>query len=277
MRLHQKIVDYWEISPPGPAFVDFEEEEIGFFKAIAQDRYEKIPEILTEIGYGLVPGMRVLEIGCGAGTDSEQLIKAGAELVAVDLTKKAVNLTQKRLQGISGNWKVMRADARQLPFEDGMFDQVYSHGVLHHVPEMEACIAEAYRVLKPGGMAKIALYHHDSLYRFYHILYKRGVLERGFETMTKEEILSFYSESREGCPYTRFIRQSEVASLFNQFSSVTFYVASQVKVNRVLTESEIDQIQDQELADFFKQARLWQDAGILEERAGRFLYIRATK
>jgi ubiquinone/menaquinone biosynthesis C-methylase UbiE len=56
----------------------------------------------------------------------------------------------------------MRADAENLPFDDGTFDLVYSWGVLHHTPDTSAAFAEALRVLKPGGTIKAMVYHTPS-------------------------------------------------------------------------------------------------------------------
>jgi SAM-dependent methyltransferase len=57
---------------------------------------------------------------------------------------------------------VRTADAERLPFDDGEFDIVYSWGVLHHTPNMQAALDEAVRVLAPGGQLKVMLYHRYS-------------------------------------------------------------------------------------------------------------------
>ena len=54
------------------------------------------------------------------------------------------------------------SDAENLDFEDESFDLVYSHGVLHHTPDIEAAVREIHRVLKPGGRAIVMLYHRGS-------------------------------------------------------------------------------------------------------------------
>jgi ubiquinone/menaquinone biosynthesis C-methylase UbiE len=73
-----------------------------------------------------------------------------------------VELGQQRsaAEGLDIEW--MEADAEDLPFDDGSFDLVYSWGVLHHTPQMDRALAEAQRVLAPGGGLRIMLYNRRS-------------------------------------------------------------------------------------------------------------------
>lgn len=88
---------------------------------------------------------RLLVIGCGDGSEAGHLARAtGALGVGIDLVVEA------RARG--AHVELARADARRLPFRDGAFDAVYCYHVLEHVPEPERAIAEARRVLSPGGL-----------------------------------------------------------------------------------------------------------------------------
>jgi ubiquinone/menaquinone biosynthesis C-methylase UbiE len=75
-------------------------------------------------------------------------------------------LTRRRfeMEGLGAELRV--ADAESLPFGDASFDLVYSHGVLHHTPDIGRAINEVHRVLKPGGTALVMLYHKNS-YNYY--------------------------------------------------------------------------------------------------------------
>lgn len=105
--------------------------EAGFFRHLLAER-------------GVRP-TRLLVIGCGDGVEAGHLARAtGARGVGIDLVVEA----RARGEGV----ELARCDARRLPFRDGAFDAVYCYHVLEHVPEPARAIAEARRVLAPGGI-----------------------------------------------------------------------------------------------------------------------------
>ncbi|HYM81625.1 MAG TPA: class I SAM-dependent methyltransferase [Candidatus Limnocylindria bacterium] len=107
------------------------EFEAGFFR-----------RLLEQAG---VRPRNVLVVGCGAGVEVAHIAQVtGASVIGVDLD------VDPRQQG--SNARLARADARRLPFRDGVFDAVYCYHVLEHVPTPETAIAEARRVLAPGGI-----------------------------------------------------------------------------------------------------------------------------
>jgi len=142
----------------------WEQEACGERYGAEQDRlrYELEPEILRFADFESAAGKRVLEIGVGMGADFIRWVRAGAVATGVDLTERAVDLTRRRLgsEGLVADVRV--ADAERLPFPDGSFDIVYSWGVLHHTPNPGQALAEAQRVLAPGGSLRIMLYHRHS-------------------------------------------------------------------------------------------------------------------
>ena len=161
-ELKERVRSFWQEHPCGTKFSDAEMGTLEFFERVEQHRYEKewhIPKAADFAGTG---GLKVLEIGCGLGTDGAQFAKAGADYTGVDLTEASISLARKRfeLSGLPGEFRV--ADAENLDFADESFDLVYSHGVLHHTPDIKAAVREIHRVLKPGGRAIVMLYHRGS-------------------------------------------------------------------------------------------------------------------
>ncbi len=96
---------------------------------------------------------RCLEIGCGHGIATKLLVERyGAKVVATDLDPAQLAKGRERLAHRGDNVQFRVADARQMPFDGGEFDGLFSFGVLHHIPGgWRQAVREAARVLKPGG------------------------------------------------------------------------------------------------------------------------------
>ena len=105
-------------------------------------------------------GARVLDIGCGTGPQSRTIaaIPGVGEVVGVDQLAPFLE-RGRELAADLPSVSFEQADARDLPFDDGSFDVVVLHTLLTHVPGPEVVLAEAHRVLKPGGT--VAIYDGD--------------------------------------------------------------------------------------------------------------------
>jgi SAM-dependent methyltransferase len=160
--LKERVRAFWQAHPCGTKFSDAEIGTREFFQRVEAHRYAKEWHIPDAADFASAHGMRVLEIGCGLGTDGAQFAAAGADYTGVDLTEAAVELARKRFQlfDLRGDFRV--ADAENLDFADESFDLVYAHGVLHHTPDTARAVREIHRVLRANGRAVVMLYHRDS-------------------------------------------------------------------------------------------------------------------
>jgi len=181
--LKERVRAFWQAHPCGTKFAEAEEGSRAFFEAVEEHRYRTEWHIPEAAGFDKAEGLRVLEIGCGLGTDGARFARAGARYTGVDLTDAAIALARRRfeLEGLAGDFHV--ADAERLDFADESFDLVYSHGVLHHTPDAAAAVKEIRRVLAPGGRAVVMLYHRDS----YNYRVNIGVLRRVGARMLRTE------------------------------------------------------------------------------------------
>lgn len=253
--LKERVRAFWQEHPCGTKFADAEPGSRRFYEAVEEHRYRTEWHIPEAAGFERAGGLRVLEIGCGLGTDGARFARAGALYTGVDLTEAAVSLARKRfeLEGLPGRFRV--ADAEGLEFPTGSFDLVYSHGVLHHTPDPAAAVREVYRVLAPGGRAVVMLYHRDSYNYRVNIRMLRRVGARLLRTepglrlahrLTGEPVESlrehaarlkedsaqylsageFLSRNTDGAgnPLTRVYSRREARELFRDFPQVDFAV-----------------------------------------------------
>lgn len=251
-NLKERVRAFWQAHPCGAKFADAEPGSRRFYELVEEHRYTKEWHIPAAAEFTKAAGMKVLEIGCGLGTDGAQFAKAGAYYTGVDLTEAAVELARKRFELFNLPGKFKTADAENLEFADASFDLVYSHGVLHHTPDTDRAVKEIHRVLRPGGRAVIMLYHRDSYnYRLNISVLRRAgarllksesgirlvqritgepleslrehsrLLQNGEENYLKPE--EFLSQNTDGAgnPLARVYSRREALELFKDFSEVS--------------------------------------------------------
>jgi ubiquinone/menaquinone biosynthesis C-methylase UbiE len=99
------------------------------------------------------PYARSLEIGAGTGYFSLNLLREGVvrEATCTDISPGMLETLDANAERLGLKVETAACDAAELPFEDGSFDLVLGHAVLHHLPALERSFAEFSRVLRPGG------------------------------------------------------------------------------------------------------------------------------
>jgi SAM-dependent methyltransferase len=178
-----EVREFWNAHPCGDHIVGglhggFADDYQRFFTAYDAWRYRQeahIPACLDRIEWR---GRAVLEIGLGQGAESEQIIRRGGRWSGLDLTQESVDRVRARLELRSLPFDdLQQGSALRIPWPDGTFDVVFSHGVLHHIPDIRTAQAEIHRVLKPGGTLVAMLYARSSLnYQLSIRVVRRAVL-----------------------------------------------------------------------------------------------------
>ena len=123
------------------------------------DRYEEMFFYVADVGRRLVdyadpaPGTRVLDVGAGRGAVARAALARGCQVTAVDASARMVQLLAADHPEITAR----QQDAGRLDFADGSFDLVTSGFVLQVLDEPGAAVAEAFRVLAPGGTVAVSV------------------------------------------------------------------------------------------------------------------------
>lgn len=203
----QDVRDFWNADPCGTRYV----ADSGNLDAHARARYSLEPYIFDFAQFQSARGRRVLEIGVGMGADYLEWLKAGALATGIDISEVSVDRARARCKQARLEPDLRVADAEQLPFPENSFDVVYSYGVMHHSPDTRRCVEEAWRVLKPGGQARIMVYHHASITGL--MLWLRYGL---FSGISLRQSVFDHLES----PGTKTYTQAEAVELFERFNKV---------------------------------------------------------
>lgn len=158
------VRDFWDEAACGEAAYAVGHTPLQRFGAHSAARFKLEPYIESFAVFDEGRNVRVLEIGVGMGADHERWARSGPRrLCGIDLTERATELTRERLGLSNLQSELQRADAEALPFADQSFDLVYSWGVLHHSADTALAIKEVARVLRPGGYARVMIYHKLSI------------------------------------------------------------------------------------------------------------------
>jgi arsenite methyltransferase len=108
----------------------------------------------------LQPGERVLDLGCGAGTDSlvaARMVGPEGHVRGIDMTPEMLDKARRSAAEMdAANVEFVEGEAEALPFAEASFDVVISNGVIDLIPDKDAVFSELYRVLVPGGRIQIA-------------------------------------------------------------------------------------------------------------------------
>src|SRR5258708_19232528 len=133
-----------------------------FFADLDQYHFEKLHHLPRLIDFNAYRGKRVLDVGCGAGTDLVRFAKGGALVSGVDLSSSAVALAKQNFaqQGLAADLR--EADGEQLPFDDNAFDLVFAHGVVQYTGRDKSLVDECRRGLRAGGPPRFQGYNPAS-------------------------------------------------------------------------------------------------------------------
>ncbi len=121
---------------------------------------ESFAGVANPFSFGaLLPGERVLDLGCGAGTDTlvaAQMVRPDGSVVGIDMTPQMLAKARASATEMGADVEFVESEAELLPFPDESFDVLISNGVIDLIPDKDAVFSEIFRVLRPGGRIQVA-------------------------------------------------------------------------------------------------------------------------
>jgi ubiquinone/menaquinone biosynthesis C-methylase UbiE len=158
-----QIAAYWNDRIHDLEMTDHPVGSKAFFDDLDEYRFDKLHYLPRLVDFSAFRGQRLLEVGCGIGTDLVRFAKGGARVTGVDLSQTAIELARKNfeLNGVAAEELVV-GNGEALPYADASFDVIYGHGVVQYTADAPQLIRECHRVLTPGGTAIFMVYNRVS-------------------------------------------------------------------------------------------------------------------
>jgi SAM-dependent methyltransferase len=204
----EQVRNYWD---QRPCNIRHSPKPVGsreYFDEVEARKYFVEPHIPRFAEFERWRGKRVLEIGCGIGTDTVTFARHGAIVTAVDLSPQSLELARKRVRvyGLQDQVQSYSGSAEELssfvPVES--YDLIYSFGVIHHTPHPERVVQQMRQYAKPGTVIKLMVYYRPSWKVFWILMgYGKGQFWR------LKELVAKHSEAQTGCPVTYTYNREE--------------------------------------------------------------------
>lgn len=203
----EAIKNYWNNRPCNIKYSKKEINTMEYFNEVEAKKYFVEPFIPQFADFQKWNGKKVLELGCGIGTDSINFARAGADLTVVDLSDKSLDICKKRFELFNLKARFLNANIEEIDKElqEEKFDLIYSFGVIHHTLEPTKVIKCIEKLLDNKGEFRFMVYSKIS-YKLFWIMMEHNIkdLNEGFNKLKKE------SEAESNCPTTHLYNFDDI-------------------------------------------------------------------
>lgn len=204
-NISKKIIkQYWDNQPCN---VLHSKKEIGskeYFEEVNAWRYKVEPHLLTFADFPRWKGKKVLEIGCGIGSDAQKFVENGANYTGIELSDKSLELAEQRFKvfNLKGNFIALDAEKMDEKLPSNYYDLVYSMGVLHHTPNIKLAIGAAREIIKKNGEFRFMVYAQNS--------WKAAMILSGLDQ----------PEAQSGCPLAMTYTDEDIYDMLDGYFEV---------------------------------------------------------
>ena len=198
----EQIRAYWNARPCNLHHSDAPVGTRKYFDAVEAKRYRVEPHNYAFANFSKWKGAKVLEIGCGIGTDAVNFARGGAFYTGIELSDTSLDIAKKRFEVYGQSGRFIHGNSEHLTdlLEGEQFDLIYSYGVIHHSANPQVIIDQLACHLAPGGEIRVMLYAKHS--------WKNALIEGGLAQ----------PEAQGGCPQAVTYSTSDVHNAFADFA-----------------------------------------------------------
>jgi 2-polyprenyl-3-methyl-5-hydroxy-6-metoxy-1,4-benzoquinol methylase len=197
----EKVRAYWNARPCNLRHSRHPVGTREYFDQVEARKYFVEPHIPGFAGFPKWKGKKVLEIGCGLGTDAVNFVRAGADYTAIEVSEQSLELAKKRfaVYGLKGTFHLGNAEEMTSVIPAQPFDLIYSFGVIHHTPNPERVVAAVKKFMTADSEFRLMMYARNS--------WKQFMIEAGYDQ----------PEAQSGCPVAFTYTADELRQLLGGF------------------------------------------------------------
>jgi ubiquinone/menaquinone biosynthesis C-methylase UbiE len=195
----KEVQDFWNARPCNLRHSNAPIGTKQYFDEVEERKYFVEPHIPAFADFPKWAGKRVLEIGCGMGTDAANFARNGAIYTGVELSSESLNLAKQRFKvfGLSGTFIEGNAEEIDQLLKGETFDLIYSFGVLHHTPSLENALKGIHGLMHSNSVFKMMVYAENS--------WKSAMIAAGLDQ----------PEAQYGCPIANTYTDHEITKNLN--------------------------------------------------------------
>jgi SAM-dependent methyltransferase len=195
----KEVQQFWDSRPCNIRHSNLTVGTKEYFDEVEERKYFVEPHIKPFADFSSWSGKRVLEVGCGIGTDAINFARSGAIYTGVELSSESLALTKRRFEVYQLEGELVHANCENLVAALGTrtFDLIYSFGVLHHTPSIEKAMSQLKVLSNSSTKLKLMLYARDS--------WKQFMIDGGLDQ----------PEAQFGCPIANSYTHEEVKKILN--------------------------------------------------------------
>ncbi len=195
----KEVQDFWNARPCNLRHSNAPVGTKQYFDEVEERKYFVEPHIPAFADFTSWGGKRVLEVGCGIGTDATNFARNGAIYTGVELSSESLKLAKERFDvfGLSGRFIEGNAEEIDQVLNGENFDLIYSFGVLHHTPNLDSALKGIRNLMHSNSVFKMMVYAENS--------WKNAMISSGLDQ----------PEAQYGCPIANTYTKTEITDILN--------------------------------------------------------------
>jgi 2-polyprenyl-3-methyl-5-hydroxy-6-metoxy-1,4-benzoquinol methylase len=213
MDTKELVKKYWNDRPCNIRHSNKEFGSREYFDEVEQKKYFVEPHIPTFADFKRWEDKRVLEIGCGIGTDSVNFVRNGAKLTIVEFSEKSLEVCKKRFAvfGLDAEFYVGDVERLDKVLTAQKFDLIYSFGVIHHTPNPSKAFEQIAKYMDKDTELRVMLYSKIS-YKMFWVM-----MENGIKDLNNAELIRNNAEAEYGCPVAYTYTFDEIEKMLGKY------------------------------------------------------------